>query len=74
MRRMKPKKPLAMPASGSVSQERYFVLRISLDEITPSIWRRVVVPASITLDLLHDVFQVVMGWEDYGSVLIPRCG
>ena len=64
MCRMNLKKPLAMPTSGSVSRGCCFVLRISLDKITPPIWRRVVVPASITLDLLHDVFQAVMGWED----------
>ena len=65
MSRMKLKKPIVVSKSGSVRQDRYLVLCISLDEITPSIWRRLVVPASITLDLLHDVFQVVMGWEDY---------
>ena len=43
----------------------YFVLRVALDEVRPPVWRRFVVPASITLDLLHDVLQVVMGWEDY---------
>lgn len=43
----------------------YFVLRVALDEIKPPIWRRIVTPASIPLDLLHDVLQVTMGWEDY---------
>ena len=65
MSRMNPMKTSATPISPSGNQNRYFVLRISLDEIKPPIWRRLVVPASITLDLLHDVFQVVMGWEDY---------
>ncbi len=45
--------------------ESYFVLRVALDDIKPPIWRRIVVPASIKLDLLHDVLQIVMGWEDY---------
>ena len=42
-----------------------FILRVSLDRIKPTIWRRLAVPSSITLDLLHDILQVVMGWEDY---------
>ena len=42
-----------------------FVLRISLDHMKPPIWRRIVVPSSITLDLLHDALNVAMGWEDH---------
>lgn len=42
-----------------------FLLKISLREIEPPIWRRFVVPANITLDRLHDVIQIVMGWMDY---------
>ncbi|HUO09027.1 MAG TPA: plasmid pRiA4b ORF-3 family protein [Phycisphaerae bacterium] len=41
------------------------MLRLALDDIRPPIWRRVAVPGNITLDLLHDVLQVAMGWEDY---------
>lgn len=32
--------------------------------IEPEIWRRVIVPGSISLDRLHDVVQIAMGWED----------
>lgn len=44
--------------------ERFFLLKIQLLDIEPAIWRRFVVPASITLDRLHDVIQIVMGWTD----------
>ncbi|MGC9372903.1 MAG: plasmid pRiA4b ORF-3 family protein [Thermovirgaceae bacterium] len=44
--------------------ERFYQLRIQLLEIEPQIWRRFVVPADITLDRLHDVIQIVMGWTD----------
>lgn len=44
---------------------RLYLLKISLYEIEPKIWRRFVVPADITLDRLHDVVQIVMGWMDY---------
>ena len=44
--------------------ERLYLLKIRLLEIEPEIWRRFVVPAGITLDRLHDVIQIVMGWTD----------
>ncbi len=31
----------------------------------PPVWRRLLVPATIRLDRLHDVIQAAMGWEDY---------
>lgn len=37
---------------------------IELEDIVPTIWRRLVVPSVITLDRLHDVIQIVMGWSD----------
>ena len=45
--------------------ERLYLLKIRLLDIEPEIWRRFVVPDSITLDRLHDVIQIVMGWKDY---------
>ncbi len=44
--------------------ERRYLLKISLMHIEPEIWRRAIVPGSITLDRLHDVIQIVMGWQD----------
>jgi len=41
-----------------------FSLRITLSDVTPSVWRRVVVPAGYTLDRLHRVIQHAMGWHD----------
>lgn len=37
-------------------------LRIELAWIKPAIWRRVVVPETITLPKLHQIIQAVMGW------------
>lgn len=48
---------------GKFTMKR-FVLRIELNDIKPLIWRRIVVPAQISLDRLHDIFQIAMGWED----------
>ncbi len=40
-------------------------LRISLVDVTPTIWRRLLVPGEIKLSKLHTIFQAAMGWEDY---------
>lgn len=39
-------------------------LKVTLRRSRPSIWRRFLVPADITLKRLHDSLQVVMGWTD----------
>lgn len=39
-------------------------LRISLVDVTPPVWRRVLVPGGFTLDRLHRVIQYAMGWQD----------
>ena len=43
---------------------RIYSLRVELEGIEPLIWRRLQVPAAITLPKLHRVLQVVMGWTD----------
>jgi Plasmid pRiA4b ORF-3-like protein len=39
-------------------------LRIELQHIQPHVWRRVIVPETITLAKLHQVLQAAMGWTD----------
>jgi hypothetical protein len=41
-----------------------YQLKITLKRLRPPVWRRVEVPATITLDQLHLVIQIAMGWED----------
>ena len=41
-----------------------FQLKVTLMGSRPPIWRRILVPNTITLGKLHQVLQVVMGWED----------
>lgn len=41
-----------------------YQLKITLKYIKPPIWRRVVVPASIKLDKLHNVIMIAMGWSN----------
>src|SRR3989344_460234 len=40
-------------------------LKISVEGITPEIWRRFLVNKNITFQELHDTIQIVMGWDDY---------
>jgi len=41
-----------------------YLLKITLQDTPHTIWRRFIVPSDITLDRLHDVIQIVMGWQD----------
>jgi hypothetical protein len=47
-----------------VAQQPVFQLRIRLEGIDPSVWRRVLVPGGAKLSRLHDIFQAAMGWTD----------
>jgi Plasmid pRiA4b ORF-3-like protein len=38
---------------------------VTLLDVDPAIWRRIEVPANFTLEGLHDVLQVIMGWANY---------
>jgi Plasmid pRiA4b ORF-3-like protein len=48
-----------------MSTDEVAILRIELDDIEPLIWRRVAVRAASSLDALHRIIQVTMGWLDY---------
>ena len=51
--------------SATDSIDEIATVRIELVDSDPSIWREVEVPTSVTLKVLHDVVQTVMGWFDY---------
>lgn len=50
--------------SSSLTLPHALMLRIELLEIQPTVYRQVIVPASITLPKLHQVIQAAMGWTD----------
>lgn len=52
--------PMRLSPSGSV-----FQLKITLLGTAPSIWRRVLVDGSSTLDHVHEVIQAAFGWCNY---------
>ncbi len=41
-----------------------FVLKVTLREVRPPIWRRVRVAGDLTLRELHHVLQIALGWTD----------
>lgn len=41
-----------------------YQLKITLRDSKPPIWRRVLVPKQITLNVLHQVIQLAFGWND----------
>ena len=56
-----PRRPATEPSESSAAS--ILRLKIRLLEVSPMIWRRVLVPASYTLEELHGVIQVAMGWQ-----------
>ncbi|MGD0292995.1 MAG: plasmid pRiA4b ORF-3 family protein [Terracidiphilus sp.] len=43
---------------------QFLQIKITLMDIKPPIWRRILVAPEIKLDKLHDVLQIVMGWTN----------
>jgi len=41
-----------------------YELKLEMLEVEPLIWRRLLVPGSITLAQLHEVIQTAMGWTN----------
>ena len=39
-------------------------IRIELLDVTPTVWRRLLIPSIIRLPKLHSVFQAALGWTD----------
>lgn len=48
-----------MPATTPIYQ-----LKITLKDIRPPIWRRILIPADATFRDLHEAIQLVFGWSD----------
>jgi len=48
----------------TLKSSRMYQLKISLNEITPEIWRRILVSENIPLYRLHHIIQICMGWTN----------
>src|SRR5260370_6034266 len=53
-----------MPAKKMSAPQEIYQIKVTLLGASPPIWRRLLVPADVTLAYLHNVLQVAMGWED----------
>ena len=51
--------------SGDSQPVSFLVLRVTLRDINPVIWRRIRVPESYSLHQLHRILQLLFGWLDY---------
>ena len=63
-----PDRPQAVPA---------YDLRVSIQSTEPEIWRRLLVPETITVPELHRVLQIAFGWENrhlFGIRCVDRIG
>ena len=50
-----------MPKTTVATDGQVYQIKVSLEYIEPEIWRRFLVPASMTLDQLHKVLQIAFG-------------
>jgi hypothetical protein len=41
-----------------------YQIKVTLNGIRPPVWRRLLVPSSLSLKDLHDILQVAIGWTD----------
>lgn len=57
-------KKTSKPTSAAKDPGKTYQLKIELEGIAPSIWRRVMVPGKISLGRLHAVIQMAMGWSN----------
>ena len=49
---------------AKIGESRVYQIKVTLDGIKPPIWRRLLVPGSVSLRKLHDLLQVALGWTD----------
>lgn len=49
---------------GDIATTEVYQLRIALREISPAIWRRVLVRSDSSIADLHDTLQLAVGWSD----------
>jgi len=47
------------------NSRQVYQIKVALLEVEPLIWRRFLVPTSVTLHRLHLILQDVMGWSNY---------
>jgi hypothetical protein len=51
-------------AKKKVSKAPIYQIKVTLNQSKPPIWRRILVPSDVTLEHLHYIIQVAMGWTN----------
>lgn len=54
-----------MPSASPAAPPAVYQVLVTLQEIEPAIWRRLLLPSTMRLSKLHRVLQYVFDWEDY---------
>jgi hypothetical protein len=65
---------LTRPYGIAKAGEKVATLTVTLAEVEPPVWRRVVVPAAMRLDRLHTVVAGAVGWQDYHLHMFTKDG
>lgn len=50
-----------------MTHERIYQLKVTLTDSEPSIWRRLLVGATTSLEELHRILQIAMGWKNLST-------
>jgi hypothetical protein len=53
-----------MAKKKSTASATVYQIKVTLEGSKPTIWRRLLVPANLTLGDLHYIIQIAMGWTD----------
>lgn len=51
-------------ATRAGSARHCYIVRLDLDHMRPPIWRRLRLASDLTLDRIHEIIQISMGWQD----------
>jgi hypothetical protein len=52
-----------MRKASAISARHVYVLRVSLKDSKPPIWRKLSVPGNFTLEDLHEILQIAFDWD-----------
>lgn len=42
-----------------------YIIKVTLEDTHPPVWRRILVPDAISFQDLHEILQTAFGWDDY---------
>jgi hypothetical protein len=49
---------------AKLAQRIIYQIKVTLELIRPPVWRRLLVPSTVSLAHLHEILQIAMGWLD----------